>query len=212
MQLLTLEYWRNTDLILTRYKFKVDITTYTKIALMVRTIFIFSYYDRFRTLIFWDQFKINKKIKFRYFIDVIYFWHNLLLISGLLCSLYITIWGSPWYCTSYYIFSPLIYSISVPYYSSISSHLNNLSVLKILQIRFLWSVYILNLLPSIIILKYFRVSTLLSIFFYINIYRCWESVSFKMNKAIGLSFWIINDPNWNALALAWIFNTSLKSG
>ena len=46
----------NIDLILTNYKVKINITTFTKTTLMVRIIFIFSCYDRFRPLMFLDQF------------------------------------------------------------------------------------------------------------------------------------------------------------
>ena len=56
MYYVTLDFLRNNDLILTRYKVKINITTSTKRTLMVCTIFIFSCYYSFRLLMFLDQF------------------------------------------------------------------------------------------------------------------------------------------------------------
>ena len=98
-------------------------------------------------------------------------------------------------------FLPLIYSISGPYSSIISLHINNLLVLKSLQVRFLWSVYILNFWPSNISLNSFRVSTIVSSYFYVTVYRCWASVILLLYKVIGLPFWVITAPNWNTLVL-----------
>ena len=56
MYYVTLEFLRNNNIILTRYKFNINISTSNKITLMVRTIFIFSSYARLRPLIFWDKF------------------------------------------------------------------------------------------------------------------------------------------------------------
>ena len=79
------------NLILSRYKFNISITSSKKRTLIVRNIFIFSCYATFRPLIFFDQFLIYREITFRYFFCVIDFSHFFLLISGLLCSLFIHI-------------------------------------------------------------------------------------------------------------------------
>ena len=130
MYYVTLEYWQNNNIILTPYKLKINITSSTKRTLMVRIIFIFSLYARFHPFIYLDQSYIYRKSNFRYFFNVIDFWHYLLLISKLPCSLFIPIEG---YHDSLYVimfFSPMICSISGPYSSSICLNLNSLSVLS----------------------------------------------------------------------------------
>ena len=56
MYYVNLEFLWNNNLILTRYKAKININTFTEITLLVLTIFIFICYARFQPLIFWDQF------------------------------------------------------------------------------------------------------------------------------------------------------------
>ena len=59
-------------------------------------------------------------------------------------------------------FSPLTYSISGPYYLNMSLHINTLLVFKLLHVMFSLSVYIINILPSNIVLNYFRFSSCLA--------------------------------------------------
>ena len=72
MYYVTYEFLRNSDLIITRYKFKINIISSTKITLMVCTIFKFSCYARFLPLVLLDQFYVNWKSNFMYFFSVIF--------------------------------------------------------------------------------------------------------------------------------------------
>ena len=130
MYYVTLEFWRNSDPILTRYKANINITTSTEITLMVRTIFKFICYDRFCPLNILINFKIIGKVPsgicwVSLISDTISCWYvDLCVVSwlkfkGIIDSPYVTMF-----------FSTLIYSISGPNSSSISLHINTISVLK----------------------------------------------------------------------------------
>ena len=62
MYYVTLDFWRNSNIILTCYKFKTNITTSAERTLLGRTIFIFSFYARFQPLIFLINFKLIGKV------------------------------------------------------------------------------------------------------------------------------------------------------
>ena len=106
----------------------------------------------------------------------------------------------------------LIYYKYGPYSSSISIHLNTLSVFWILHVRLLWSVYLLNLWPINTVLHSFNNPTMINIYFSVTLYRFWSSVSFLLWKVIVFPSWKITAPKRKFLALVNILNSSLKSG
>ena len=154
MEYVTLDYWWNTNIILTRYKFSIDITSSTKITFMLRTYFLSILYTGVFPFILVNTFKFTEKIpsgnsSVSFISDTISF----LKLDCCVVSLFpFMVNIDSTYATIF--LSPLIYSISRPYASIISLHLNTLLVLKHLHLRFLWSVFFLNIWPSNIALNY----------------------------------------------------------
>ena len=62
--------------------------------------------------------------------------------------------------------APGMYWISGPYYSSFNLNSNTLSILKFLQVMFLWSLYTLSCWANKIVRNSFSVSTMISISFF----------------------------------------------
>ena len=168
------------NLILTRYKVKIYITTTMKINVL----YIPSLYLSIRiSPVCWYcliDFKLIRKVPSGI--------SSVSLISDTISCWYVDFCVVSWFplkgnlysVSATMSYSPLIYSISGPYYSIISIHINTLSVLKLLHVMFLLLVYILIFWPSDIVLNSFRVSTILSSSSSVTVYYFGASVSFLM--------------------------------
>ena len=84
-----------------------------------------------------------------------------------------------------YVVFTRIYSIYELYYSIISLHQNTHSLLKILNVIFLWSVNIFNSWPNKIIQNVFWVLNILSSSFSVTIYRICGMASLRIQNGIG---------------------------
>ena len=89
------------------------------------------------------------------------------------------------------IFLPLIYSISESCYSSISLHIDTLSVLQILRVIFLWSLHIINDWASNIDQYYLNVLKILSIYMSVPMFLFLVLVNFLLWKNLGIiTLWV----------------------